>query len=367
ATSFHPDRQSENFEFDVHQFKIYGNSVRGITGEVSKYIEFLKSEKFDLVYVKAAQQWSFDLILDNIEQIPSKIAVLTCGLPNLDDPTYSGYYAKLKEKLPQFAGFFFNSKTARDYNWIKSQGYQNLYTIHNGASESEFLETKSGFRKKFGISESDCILLSIGNPRVQKGQFDLIQVFQKIKVEKPTTLVLVGDEINPFRVFLEKIYRRLRSLPPDPEHRLYDLSKSSELNSGFKRILCVNLPRKTVLEAYFDSQAMIFLSKIEYAPLVLFEAMASGLPFFSTNVGNSKEIAALAQSGIILNSKTGDSRLDETDLEEIARYLEKKLSNEADLKVMGEMGRQFWKRHLTWTAIADHYAAAFAELIKKSS
>jgi len=366
ATTFDENRSITDFPYPVHQFKISGNTARGMTGEIGSYIEFIKNKKFDLIYVKAAQQWSFDLILDHIENIPSPVAFLPCGLPNLDDPKYSAYYQTLNVKLRFFAAFFFNSNLAKDYGWIHSKGFQNLYVIPNGASKAEFEKPQTGFRKKYGISPENILLLSVGNPRIQKGQLNAIKAFDHLQTDQPVTLVLIGKKINGFRVFIEKLYRKLKSLPPDPEHLLYDYTRNRRLNSGLKRVLCIEASRNETVACFFESDLFIFLSYIEYSPLVLFEAMAAGLPFLCTDVGNSREISKLCSSGFIYETSQPPQNMNEKDIVEISKTIWNLISNKTELKRLGVLSREYWKNHLTWEKISQLYLQSFEAIASKN-
>src|SRR3989338_1868739 len=67
ATSFHSDRKQYVINgVAIEQFRIRGNMVRGIDGkklEIQRYIDLLRSPKFDIVTNFAAQQWATDLAL----------------------------------------------------------------------------------------------------------------------------------------------------------------------------------------------------------------------------------------------------------------------------------------------------------------
>ena len=367
ATTFDRLRLITDFPYPIHQFQVSGNSVRGMKGQINAYADFLKNNKFDLIYVKAAQQWTFDVILDHIENIPSPVAFLPCGLPNLHDPAYRVYYQNLSNKLGSFAAFFFNSKLARDYLWIESKGFKNLYVISNGASEREFEKPQFGFRKKHGISPDNTILLSVGNPRIQKGQLNAVKAFAHLETNRPITLILIGKKINGFRVVVEKLYRKLKSLPPDPEHILYDYTRKRVLNSGLKRVICIEASRAETITCFFESDLFIFFSFIEYSPLVLFEAMAAGLPFLSTNVGNSTEISSLCGSGFIYESSQSPQNLDEADIIRISQKISALITDKKELKRLGHLGREYWKTNLTWKVISEVYLRSFKVIIDIAS
>ena len=76
-----------------------------------------------------------------------------------------------------------------------------------------------------------------------------------------------------------------------------------------RRVLLADPPRDQVVEAYWDADLFVFCSMVECSPLVLFEAMAAGLPFVSLDVGNAAEIAAWSGAGVIVESARRDDGL----------------------------------------------------------
>src|SRR5678815_2142269 len=46
----------------IEEFSIAGNLVNGMTGKLNAYRNFVASGHFDVVMIKAAQQWTFDAL-----------------------------------------------------------------------------------------------------------------------------------------------------------------------------------------------------------------------------------------------------------------------------------------------------------------
>ena len=56
ATGFHPDRNFSNWNgVEIRQFRIQGNCIHGISGEIEAYKRFLLENKFDVILNYAAQ------------------------------------------------------------------------------------------------------------------------------------------------------------------------------------------------------------------------------------------------------------------------------------------------------------------------
>ena len=70
ATSKLPERKSDVINgVNIEEFEISGNSVRGITGEIKKYQNYLLDSDFDIIANFAAQQWTVDSTVSIIEKI----------------------------------------------------------------------------------------------------------------------------------------------------------------------------------------------------------------------------------------------------------------------------------------------------------
>jgi len=150
----------------IKEFKISGNLVRGLEGELDAYREFVMSEPFDVIVIKAAQQWTFDTLWTVLPRIKCRKIHIPCGYSRLHDPTYQAYFEQMPEILRQFDHLIFYATAYRDIDFAKSHGLMNYSVIPNGASEIEFAgPPKLGFREKYGMREEDFVFLTIGHPR----------------------------------------------------------------------------------------------------------------------------------------------------------------------------------------------------------
>ena len=91
ATSWRKDRISSTINgIKIKPFRIKGNAVSKIKGDIRTYQEFLINSKFDFLIVIAAQQWTFDAMLPILDDITYKKLHIPCG--------YSCFYnRKFKE------------------------------------------------------------------------------------------------------------------------------------------------------------------------------------------------------------------------------------------------------------------------------
>ena len=122
-----------------------------------------------------------------------------------------------------------------------------------------------------------------------------------------------------------------------------------------KTVLCTNLPRKEVVQAYLTADLFVFASVVEYSPLVLFEAAASGTPFLTVPVGNSEEIARWTGGGIVCPAQVDERGYTRVDPEVLMRQMQRCLESPELLEQIGCTAKQRWREEFTWQAIVPRY------------
>jgi glycosyltransferase involved in cell wall biosynthesis len=346
----------------IREFEVSGNLVRGLEGELDAYREFVISGPFDVIVIKAAQQWTFDALWPVLSRINCRKIHIPCGYSRLQDPAYKDYFEQMPEVLRQFDHLIFYATAYRDIDFAKSHGMMSYSVIPNGASEIEFAEPpKIDFRKRHGIGEDDFLFLTVGHPRFRKGQLEVAQAYQKLNLSVPSVLILNDrpnrDNFLRSVTFPDKIKALPMSLMNQCRYPLRDFRralKNIRCQDG-KKVLVTNLEREELVSAFFASDLFVFASYVEYSPLVLFESAAAGLPFLSVPVGNAIEIAGWTGGGDICpaNRDTrGDVRADPKVLAERMGDL---VLNRFRLEELGEKGRESWKAKYSWDRIALEY------------
>jgi glycosyltransferase involved in cell wall biosynthesis len=91
---------------------------------------------------------------------------------------------------------------------------------------------------------------------------------------------------------------------------------------------------------------------VEYSPLVIFECLASGLPFLSIPVGNVKEIADWTGGGVICPGKLSSKGFSTADPAVFASYIRDLSLDRNRLQEIGKTGRKAWFERFTWEKIA---------------
>ena len=114
--------KTENYKknLKIIRYNIQGNAIRGIFGEVKKYQKFIIESKFDVIFIYAAQQWTFDCILPIMDKLKNKnIYFAPCGFSNLNNYKYINYYKDIEKYLSKF-----NTNILHTYNYRDALFYK---------------------------------------------------------------------------------------------------------------------------------------------------------------------------------------------------------------------------------------------------
>jgi len=331
----------------IAEFDISGNAVRGVTGEVDRYQAFLRDGEFDVMMNYAAQQWATDLVFPVLDDLPYARVMAPCGFSGLFQPQYEDYFAALPDLLRRYDHLIFHCDSYRDIDFARRHGLGNFSVIPNGASEDEFDEAQPGFRRRYGIAAGVPMLLTVGSHTGVKGHAELIEAFRRARIGRAVLVLVANTHDSP------GCLPRCRQ-----QARLVGL-----LSLGRKRVLLLDVPRPTVVAAYHAADLFVFTSNIECSPIVLFEAMAAGLPFLSAPCGNAEEIALWGGGGVIAPARRRPDGFVETDPAKFAEAIERLIDDSATRCRLGTAGRAAWRRRFTWAAIAERYEQVYRQSI----
>lgn len=340
ATSAMPERGESSIDgVEVAEFDVRGNAVRGIEGaDVDAYRRFVADGDHDVVMTYAAQQWTTDALLPVLDSIEKPKVLAPCGFAALHDPDWAGYFEALPDHLRAFDELIFHSDTYQDISFARAAGIDSLTVIPNAADEREFGERREPGWPNGGHGPGP-LLLTVGGHTGLKGHAQAMSALRAS--ERAGRLVIVGNTPTG------------RGCLPACRVR----AALTRLRGG--RVHLVDPPRDWVLDLYFHADLFVFCSMIECSPLVLFEAMAAGLPFVSVDVGNAAEIAEWSGAGVVVPSPRRDDGLVEPDSAAVARAVDDLLADPDRMRAMGESGRAAWRERFTWDAIAARYEEAY--------
>lgn len=353
ATAKLPYRENlEHNGVKIVEFNVSGNSVNGIKGEKKKYADFLINQKFDIIMTYAAQQWTADIILDNIDKIKARKVFVPCGYSALYDPAYEEYFKALPSKLKKFDATVYLSNDYRDINFAREHKISNIHIIPNGADENEFSEPldeqrKRELRTRYGLG--GLLIMHIGNYTGEKGHIELLEVFRKLPISK-ATLITAGT-ITPGVGCFDEVERQAEQINLSRKH------------IGKRVVMLDGKDRQTVKDVLMMSDIFVFLSNIEASPLVIFEAAAAGSPFVASAAGNIAEIAQWTASGIVVkthNRPNGRVVADKKD----ALWQVTKLAHDKKKRLqLGENGKAAWEKNYTWDKLAKDYLNLYQKIL----
>ena len=346
ATSSRPDRRENSIAgVEVAEFDVRGNEVRGMSGDVESYRQFVAEGGFDVLMTYAAQQWTTDALLPVLDAVRTPKVLAPCGFSGLRDPAYTGYFKRLPERLRSFDELIFHSGTYQDIRFAREAGVERLSVIPNAADEREFAaERPSGaFRAAHGIAPNEPLLLTVGGHTGLKGHAQSIAALRASDGAAGGTLAIVGNTPTG------------RGCRPLCAAR----AAFTRVAGRGRRVLLLDPPREQLLDAYADADLFVFCSMVECSPLVLFEAMAAGLPFVSVDVGNAEEIAEWSGAGVIVPSPRREKGLVDADPRAVAAAIDELLADPGARRAMGERGRRAWRERFTWDSAAAQYERVY--------
>lgn len=197
-------------------------------------------------------------------------------------------------------------------------------------------EARCEFRARIALSETDRVVLFLGNLRRSKGVFDLLEGFADVAREiSQARLVYVGG--GGERSELEQSAHRLG---------LAD------------RVRFVGRPTHEEIPKWLSaSDVFAFPSHAEGLPLAVLEAMACSRPVIATRVGGIAEAVQDGISGIVI--PRGDRQ-------GLTQGLERLLGDSGLAGKMGEAGRRTVQEAFTWERSASRVLQIYNDVLRGS-
>jgi glycosyltransferase involved in cell wall biosynthesis len=144
---------------------------------------------------------------------------------------------------------------------------------------------------------------------------------------------------------------------------LSDLVLKINQSSSNKRALLTDFSRDQLIQAYLNADLFVFASQIEYSPLVLFEAAASGTPFLTTPVGNAEELIGWLGGGFLIEAEKDVSGYLRVKPDALALEVAVLMSQKPMLQEMGRAMKSRWRHHYTWDTIASEYERVLTDCL----
>lgn len=340
ATSSHPQRTPGPINgVTIHPFSVQGNEVFGIRGDTASYLSFLTNSSFDIVMCYAAQQWSFDLMKENLDKISGHRVFVPCGYSRLYDRGYRHYFSSLPGRLAKYDACVYMSHDYRDIRFAQEHGLTNDVFIPNGADLALSEGHPEAFRRSLDIDQGVPLILSVANYSYMKGQDRVLASFVAADISD-TALVFIGSDLPSWRT----PYGPMARIAPFVS-RVLPKNKRVRFLSG--------LPRSMVVNAFAAADVFAFGSRLECSPLVLYEAAASATPFVSFGAGNAHEIATWTGAGIVVGS-----------VPEMASAISMLVRDPQDRAAKGVRGQKAVRDRFNWDTIANEYEQLYQSLCR---
>lgn len=357
ATRKLPERNfSELNGVKIVEFAIEGNSVYGIKGDATQYEKYLLTSDFDIITNFAAQQWATDLSLPMLSSLRGKKVFVPTGFSSFYHPDFASYFERMKSQMMHYDMNVFLSDNYRDINFARANGITKNIIIPNGAAADEFLTVDSdNIRKQLGISDNTFLILHIGSYTTYKGHIEAVKIYLKSDLKRSSTLVLIGNDNHKFAKYLQTRLNIFRYKLPLLLARLKG-----------KRLLIRELDRKSTVALLKSADLFFFPSNIECSPIVLFESMASGTAFLTTDVGNAGEIIQWSGGGALMPTNKNERSLSFADIEASAKVLEDLVADPERLEKLGKSGFEAWSKKFSWEIITKKYEQLYSDLLKQS-
>jgi glycosyltransferase involved in cell wall biosynthesis len=314
----------------IEPFRVRGSLVKGIGGEHERYQQFLLDGEFDVVTNFFADIWTTDLAFEVLDRIRGAKVLATPCLSKLERPTHRDYFYRVYlDALAGYDRIIYLSAANKDKRFGDEHGFgEKASIIPNGAGK-EFLSAPAGFKQAFGI-QTPLMFLTVANHYLAKGHAFVIEAFHRMR-RSDATLVIIGEK--PFF------------------HSWYSCWPRCALSALLDRRIKVLrvVPRHWVVAAFQEADLFLFGSRVECAPLVMYEAFASRTPFVTTPVGNVVDHADVVQ---IVGTP-----------EEMSRTANALLGDAGQRQRLVERGSEVWRARPTWAQIGGQYEALYATLV----
>lgn len=341
---------SEFNHLHVRRFNVTGNAhfKHSYRGEFREYVEFIKNWRGEIAFFHCWGSWSTDLLLSHMSKLPFRTVMVSHGFnaqrypQNMRFPRglrhwlgWQPYVRRLPSYLRAISHLVVLSQSTDprwyyDHRTAKKIGMQNLSVIPSGIHMNEFDIDRNIRRDELEISTSRMVLV-VGNylPH-HKNQAYALRAFASCMPDD-CTLVFIGSQFNEYSENLKAEAMRL------------GVSTQVRFNASLSRDL--------VCAAYRNADLILCSSLWESGPIVLLEAMASGTPFISVDVGFAKYL----KGGVIVDSEQA-----------MADEIKRLLADECLRNSMGKEGKLLCKNTYSWKSVMMAYDALLDRLVSSS-
>ena len=244
----------------------------------NRLIKLWSGNKPDVVHIATEGPLGWSAL-----QVAKKLNIPVISSYHTNFHQYSKHYGAsfLMRPIESYLRYFHNqtlatlAPTQKVVKELEASGYKNVSIMARGVDTSQFspANRSSDLRKKWGVDESDLVVIHVGRLAKEKNILLVLDAFRAIQKTKPTAkLVFVGD--GPMRDELAK------ACP--------------------QGIFCGSQQGKSLAEHYASADLFIFPSVTETFGNVVPEALASGLCVVAYDYAAAGDIIKHRNSGLLV-------------------------------------------------------------------
>lgn len=347
ATSVNAQRASYEFPIglEVIEFDVRGNANprTRYSGEIAQYQDFIAASKVDIMFFHCWQIWTTDLAIPLLSGRRAKAVLVSHGFNANSRPvsirslinwfTWQPYVHRLPRMMRSFDHIVHltsiaNREAFYDRTIGKNIEYQNYSIIPNGCDINASDKNNLNFRSIYEIQERHLILY-VAAYSEGKNQKAGLEAFLASDCDD-AILVFIGNSKTKYSSEIEEAYQLYRK------------------EGGAKRVMFLETVERKVIEAaYHAADLFICPSRGEAQPLVILDAMASGTPFISFDIGCVREFPG----GIIVRSSV-----------EMSTAISTLLGDEIAREELSKAGKSASDITYSWDKIADQYDLLLTKL-----
>lgn len=296
-----------------------------IKGHKQEYVDLIKKEtdNKDVMINVSLQTPTTDLIIPHLESIRCKKVLY---LHDMYDFSWSKmdvaspsrflskvfynitrwfYYSHLHKKLHAYNLVTHLTQFDNSYKYMLKHGVKNNIILGNAALDCMFKPCDKKIDKLY--------FLSVANYAEHKNQKFILKAFYESDVD--CEMIFIGRERNKYF------------------NELVELKDIFDKRYGEKKVVFnVGISREETEVLFKNARALVLGSRVEKFPIVIIEAMASHIPFISTNTGCAKYIPG----GYVVEN-----------IEEMSYWIKFLADNEECRKLIGEVGYKYASKNMT--------------------
>jgi glycosyltransferase involved in cell wall biosynthesis len=324
----------------VNRFAISGNYLDGIKGhsdEIKRYLDFVLKSDWDVIVNHAGQSWPTDLLIDHVGRVDVPFIYVPHGMSGINDPKWSEYFSMMPELFQRYTHISCLSESFDEKPFCDTHNIKHHSVIPNGVNLNEFEKPQLiDVRTTWEIGKKK-LILNISNHNPLKGHKEFIQLAKKF--DSDFVFVNIGNSYPAAKFDLGKFGIQGGCY--------YECLLKSRIVKNY--LMKTHVPREEILSALKTADLFVLTSNWEASPIVILEAMASGLPWLSFNVGNVKE----QSGGVVVD-----------DLRHMIVTM-KELFNDRELTMkLSEAGRKQILERNNWKNIVKMYENLYVSVLR---